>query len=121
MTIWMSMAYQQQAIKGHTFIRPGLAVHARRLSHPTLSTFIARVHNGGGAGHSFGPLATTDDVLVNLIFQGSMPAALQGPHGGAPVYQALQNQGDIDHQSLAGVVATGTMAQVWIYLVYRLW
>lgn len=76
-----------------------------------------------GAGHSFSPLAKTDDVMINLDH-------IQGVHNFderknqctlyagtrlyklgeclAPIHQALQNQGDIDHQSLAGVVATGT-------------
>lgn len=76
-----------------------------------------------GAGHSFTPLAVTDGVLVNLdhlsgivsvdseamevtFLAGTrlrdVPALLQ-PHG-----LALANQGDVDPQSLAGAVSTGT-------------
>ncbi|MGN5534890.1 D-arabinono-1,4-lactone oxidase [Acinetobacter sp. Lyrl_1] len=76
-----------------------------------------------GAGHSFSPLATTDDVMVNLdhiqgVHQFNAQKQQCTLHAGtrlyklgeclAPIHQALQNQGDIDHQSLAGVVATGT-------------
>jgi FAD/FMN-containing dehydrogenase len=76
-----------------------------------------------GSGHSFVPLCATDDVLVSLdhlagiesvdrgkfeatILAGSKLHALGEPlaaHG-----MALANQGDIDRQSLAGAVSTGT-------------
>lgn len=76
-----------------------------------------------GAGHSFTPVAVTDGVLVNLdnlsglvsvdrdamevtFLAGTrlrdVPALLR-PHG-----LALANQGDIDPQSIAGAVSTGT-------------
>lgn len=76
-----------------------------------------------GSGHSFLPLCATDDVLISLdnlagiesadrerleatIFAGTKLHALGEPlaaHG-----MALANQGDIDRQSLAGAVSTGT-------------
>ncbi|MDN6325829.1 MAG: FAD-binding protein, partial [Corynebacterium sp.] len=76
-----------------------------------------------GAGHSFTPVAVTDGVLVNLdnlsgvvnVDRGSMEVtflagtrlryvpALLRPHG-----LALANQGDVDPQSIAGAVSTGT-------------
>lgn len=76
-----------------------------------------------GAGHSFTALAATDGMLVNLdriaglvavdrelmtarIRAGTrlrdIPGLLQ-PHG-----LALANQGDVDPQSLAGAISTGT-------------
>jgi FAD-linked oxidoreductase len=76
-----------------------------------------------GAGHSFTPVAVTDGILVNLdnlsgvvnvdrdamevtFLAGTrlrdVPALLR-PHG-----LALANQGDVDPQSLAGAVSTGT-------------
>lgn len=76
-----------------------------------------------GAGHSFTPVAATDGVLVNLdhltgvvsvdrdamevtFLAGTrlrdVPALLR-PHG-----LALANQGDVDPQSVAGAVSTGT-------------
>ena len=76
-----------------------------------------------GSGHSFLPLCATDDVLVSLdqlagiesvdrerleatVFAGTKLHALGEPlaaHG-----MALANQGDIDRQSLAGAISTGT-------------
>ena len=76
-----------------------------------------------GAGHSFTPVAVTDGVLVNLdhlsgivnVDRAAMEVtflagtrlrdvpALLRPHG-----LALANQGDVDPQSLAGAVSTGT-------------
>jgi FAD-linked oxidoreductase len=76
-----------------------------------------------GAGHSFTPLNATDGTLIDLsAFQGlrsldpdrniaALGAAtnlwaigpLLHPHG-----RALKNMGDIDRQTLAGVVGTGT-------------
>lgn len=76
-----------------------------------------------GAGHSFSALAKTDAVLINLDhFQGVVAfdenrtqCAVQagtrlydlGEYL-APIHQALPNQGDIDQQSLAGAISTGT-------------
>jgi len=76
-----------------------------------------------GAGHSFSPLVCTDDTLISLdcltglvrhdaqhnqstLFAGTRLKNL-GPVLD-PINQALQNQGDIDEQSLAGAVSTGT-------------
>lgn len=76
-----------------------------------------------GAGHSFTPLAATDGILLNLDgFQGieevdalthevtfragtrlwQIPALLK------PFNLALENMGDIDKQSVAGAISTGT-------------
>lgn len=76
-----------------------------------------------GAGHSFTALAQTDDVLLDLDgYQGlvevdalthevtfragtrlwQIPALL------APFGLALENMGDIDRQSIAGAISTGT-------------
>lgn len=76
-----------------------------------------------GAGHSFSALAKTDDVLLNLDqFKGvvafdeektqcTVQAGTRLYDLGeylASINQALPNQGDIDQQSLAGAIATGT-------------
>ena len=76
-----------------------------------------------GAGHSFSALAKTDDVLLNLDhFTGVTEIDAEGcqstVQGGTRLFdlgeqlaasnQALINQGDIDRQSLAGAIATGT-------------
>ncbi|MGE8557090.1 MAG: D-arabinono-1,4-lactone oxidase [Acinetobacter sp.] len=76
-----------------------------------------------GAGHSFSALAKTDEVLLNLDqFKGvvafdeekiqcTVQAGTRLYDLGeylAPINQALPNQGDIDQQSLAGAIATGT-------------
>ncbi|WP_040283771.1 D-arabinono-1,4-lactone oxidase [Tessaracoccus massiliensis] len=76
-----------------------------------------------GAGHSFTPLVATDDVLVSLDGLSGVVAA--NPFTGdvtlwggtrirdiaqllAPWGLALPNMGDIDAQSIAGAVSTGT-------------
>lgn len=76
-----------------------------------------------GTGHSFVPLCATDDLLLSLDhLQGLMSASpLDGTatfwagtklHAlGDPLWQqglALANMGDIDRQSLAGAIGTGT-------------
>jgi len=76
-----------------------------------------------GAGHSFSALAKTDEVLIRLDhFKGVIDAneataqctVQAGTHlyelGEylVPLNQALINQGDIDQQSLAGAISTGT-------------
>ncbi len=76
-----------------------------------------------GAGHSFSPLCATDDVLISLERLTGIESA--DPHWrratiragtrirdlGAPLAAmglALENQGDIDVQTLAGAISTGT-------------
>ncbi len=76
-----------------------------------------------GAGHSFSPLVCTDDTLISLdsitglvshntdLNQSTLLAGSRLKDIGAmlnPINQALINQGDIDQQSLAGAVSTGT-------------
>lgn len=76
-----------------------------------------------GAAHSFTPLATTDAVQVSLELMRNptvvdVEAGTVRVGGGARIgeinralgaaHLALANQGDIDRQSIAGAVATGT-------------
>ncbi|NNH88034.1 D-arabinono-1,4-lactone oxidase [Acinetobacter terrae] len=76
-----------------------------------------------GAGHSFSALVKIDAVLINLDhFKGvvafdedqtqcTVQAGTRLYDLGeylAPINQALPNQGDIDQQSLAGAISTGT-------------
>ena len=76
-----------------------------------------------GAGHSFSPLAVTEDVLVQLdqikgIVSIDTHQCQSTVYAGTRLHdlgekltvsnQALINQGDIDQQSLAGAIATGT-------------
>lgn len=76
-----------------------------------------------GTGHSFTPLCATDDVLVSLDdLQGLIevdPASSTATlFGGTKIARAtelllergwsLENQGDVDVQSLAGAISTGT-------------
>lgn len=76
-----------------------------------------------GAGHSFTPLVATDEVLINLD-QMSGVTTVDSTHNEATVWGgtrlknlndalfehgvALENLGDIDSQSIAGAVSTGT-------------
>lgn len=76
-----------------------------------------------GAGHSFSPLVCTDATLISLnhmtgvvssdvshcqstIYSGTRLCDLD--ESLQPINQALINQGDIDQQSLAGAISTGT-------------
>ncbi|MHB8647152.1 MAG: D-arabinono-1,4-lactone oxidase [Thermomicrobiales bacterium] len=76
-----------------------------------------------GTGHSFVPLCTSDGVLLSLDgMQGVIetdPAAMQATiWAGTKIHQigeplltadmAMENMGDIDRQSLAGAISTGT-------------
>ncbi|WP_111884765.1 D-arabinono-1,4-lactone oxidase [Acinetobacter sp. CFCC 11171] len=76
-----------------------------------------------GAGHSFSPLAKTTDTLVRLdhlkgILDIDAERCQSTVQAGTRLFdlgeklasfdQALINQGDIDRQSLAGAIATGT-------------
>ena len=76
-----------------------------------------------GSGHSFTPLVPTDGVLVSLDRMQGLIAAdratgLVTLQAGTKLYDigpmlraeglALENQGDIDRQSIAGAVGTGT-------------
>ena len=76
-----------------------------------------------GAGHSFSALAKTDNVLLNLdhftgVTEINVDSCQSTVQGGTRLFdlgqqlaesnQALINQGDIDRQSLAGAIATGT-------------
>jgi FAD/FMN-containing dehydrogenase len=76
-----------------------------------------------GAGHSFGPIVETSDTLINFSRMrgvtgvdadrrrvSALPGTLISEFG-EPLWEAglaLHNQGDIDTQTIAGVVATGT-------------
>ena len=76
-----------------------------------------------GAGHSFTPLVCTDETLLSLdyisgveksdmeccqstIFAGTRLFKLADDLD--PINQSLMQQGDIDQQSLAGAISTGT-------------
>lgn len=76
-----------------------------------------------GAGHSFSPLVSTNETLISLdLFSGLIRHDASKSqctlHAGTrlknlepllnPLNQSLINQGDIDQQSLAGAVGTGT-------------
>ena len=78
-----------------------------------------------GAGHSFTPLVCTDATLVFLdrisgVASFDLERCQSNIYAGTRLYdldqylqqqsinQALMNQGDIDQQSLAGAVSTGT-------------
>ncbi|WP_410209533.1 D-arabinono-1,4-lactone oxidase [Aquirhabdus sp.] len=76
-----------------------------------------------GAGHSFTPLVCTDHTLISLdglsglvrhdqnLVQSTIYAGTRLKNLGPMllgINQGLANQGDIDEQSLAGAVATGT-------------
>ena len=76
-----------------------------------------------GSGHSFTPLCATEDILVSLDgFQGTpsidprkgqarVVAGTKISQLGVPLLKAgvaLENQGDVDYQSAAGAISTGT-------------
>ncbi len=76
-----------------------------------------------GSGHSFTPVAATDGVLLHLdrltgIVAADTTTGLVTVRAGTPLHQltrtlwalglALENQGDIDRQTVSGALATGT-------------
>ncbi len=76
-----------------------------------------------GAGHSFSPLVETDQILVDMTnFQSPVSIAADTHtatfQAGCNINKltahlwanglALSNQGDIDHQTIAGAISTGT-------------
>jgi FAD/FMN-containing dehydrogenase len=76
-----------------------------------------------GSGHSFTPLCTSDDVLVSLermagIESVDTDARCAWIRAGATIHDigaplaeqglALENQGDVDVQAIAGAISTGT-------------
>lgn len=76
-----------------------------------------------GSGHSFTPIAVTDGVLVRLdrltgIIDADIQTGLVRAHAGTTLHDlnrslwsiglALPNLGDIDEQTIAGAISTGT-------------
>ena len=105
------------------------ALVARPYSERELTEVIARAGDAGqtvravGSGHSFTDTCVTDGVQVDLRHMAQLvdadPATgLVRVQAGMPLHQlgpalhehglALENQGDIDRQTLAGALATGT-------------
>ena len=113
---WSNWSGFQQAHPQH-ILHPDNVLELQHIvqSHPKIRVV--------GAGHSFTPLVCTDATLVSLN-QISGVASSDTAHSRCslyagtrlynldqylePINQALMNQGDIDQQSLAGAVSTGT-------------
>lgn len=113
---WSNWSGFQQAHPQH-ILHPESVLELQYIvqSHPKIRVV--------GAGHSFTPLVCTDATLVSLN-QISGVASSDTAHSRCSIYagtrlynldqylepinQALMNQGDIDQQSLAGAVSTGT-------------
>lgn len=105
------------------------AGHAAPRTEPELSDLIRRTAERGGtlrpigSGHSFTPVAATDEIQLPLkhltglvsvdpathrsVFRAGTPLAVVGK-ALAEQGLALQNMGDIDRQTLAGAISTGT-------------
>lgn len=105
-------------------VRSDAAVHRPR-TEDELGALVrtARTVRPVGAGHSFMPLCASDDVIVSLEqLEGSLvvapdrktariPAGWSIKRLTAALWEeglALANQGDVNPQSLAGAMATGT-------------
>ncbi len=99
--------------------------YAKPVSAAELTQVVRESHHCRvvGAGHSFTPLVCTDDTLISLdalsgvarhdanLVQSTIHAGTRLKNLGpmlSSIDQGLANQGDIDEQSLAGAVATGT-------------
>jgi len=115
-SIWSNWSGFQQAHPQH-ILHPENVLELQHIvqSHPKIRVV--------GAGHSFTPLVCTDATLVSLNQISGMASSDIGHsrcslYAGTrlynldqylePINQALMNQGDIDQQSLAGAVSTGT-------------
>ncbi|MGH3488201.1 MAG: D-arabinono-1,4-lactone oxidase [Actinopolymorphaceae bacterium] len=94
-----------------------------------VAALVAAAHRDGrrvkavGAGHSFSPIATADDTLVRLdhltgVTQADVDTGLVTVLAGTPLHRlnvlldeaglAMSNLGDIDRQTVAGALSTGT-------------
>jgi FAD-linked oxidoreductase len=107
--------------------------HPQQIAYPTseeeIQVLVQKAMQQGkkirmiGSGHSFNPLWVTDQILISLDkYQGLVAvdkARLQATvRGGTKLFtlgdllfeqgMAMENLGDIDVQSLAGTIATGT-------------
>lgn len=104
--------------------------HPGKVFQPrSTSELLAEVQDSSGAlrlvgsGHSFTPLAKTDDTLISLNHMTGLLGHNEEVNtarimAGTPLHQlselldgidqGMLNMGDINHQSLAGAVATGT-------------
>lgn len=98
-------------------------LHPRDEAELTRAIVAARTVRATGAGHSFMPLCASNDVIVSLAdMAGTLvvapdratvraPAGWSLKHLTAALWDeglALANQGDVNPQSLAGSIATGT-------------
>ncbi|MBJ7472535.1 MAG: FAD-binding protein [Solirubrobacteraceae bacterium] len=105
------------------------SVLARPYSERELTEVIARAGDAGhtvrpvGSGHSFTDTCVTDGVQVDLrhlaqLIDADPSSGLVRVQAGMPLHRlcdalhehglALENQGDIDRQTIAGALATGT-------------
>ncbi|MEG0029925.1 D-arabinono-1,4-lactone oxidase [Acinetobacter sp.] len=113
---WSNWSGFQQAHPQH-ILRPDNVLELQHIvqSHPKIRVV--------GAGHSFTPLVCTNATLVSLnqisgVSSSDTAHSRCSLYAGTrlynldqylePINQALMNQGDIDQQSLAGAVSTGT-------------
>ena len=113
---WSNWSGLQQAHPQH-ILHPDNVLELQHIvqSHPKIRVV--------GAGHSFTPLVCTDATLVSLnqisgVSSSDIAHSRCSLYAGTrlynldqylePINQALMNQGDIDQQSLAGAVSTGT-------------
>ena len=113
---WSNWSGLQQAHPQH-ILHPDNVLELQHIvqSHPKIRVV--------GAGHSFTPLVCTDATLVSLnqisgVSSSDTAHSRCSLYAGTrlynldqylePINQALMNQGDIDQQSLAGAVSTGT-------------
>ncbi|WP_193509000.1 D-arabinono-1,4-lactone oxidase [Cryobacterium sp. BB736] len=110
--------------------RSALVHPAERVSPTTTDQVVAIVRRAAeqrrrvkavGAGHSFTGIAVATDILIepdglagvlavdgNLVTLGAGTRLWQLPDLLAPLGLAMQNLGDIDRQTIAGAISTGT-------------
>lgn len=114
---WQNWSQNQKSIPGKVF------------QPRSTSELMAEIQETSGAlrlvgsGHSFTPLAKTDDTLISLNHMTGLLGHNEETNtarvmAGTPLHQlselldginqGMLNMGDINHQSLAGAVATGT-------------
>lgn len=110
-----------------------VVAHPREVHHPASLEALQEVVRGAsarglglrvvGSGHSFSPVAATDEVMVSLsrlggLVQVDRAACEATVWAGTPLHVlgrllaaeglAMENLGDIDRQSLGGALSTGT-------------
>ena len=116
--LWTNWAREQRCAPNGSRARPPRGAGRARARRPRPPPY-----PGGGIGHSFTDCACTDGVMVDLgamtrVVEADAESGLVTVESGITLHElgkqlaarglAMENQGDIDRQTLAGAISTAT-------------